>query len=58
MGGRELYKQTRGKKKKCIAHIFLEVASGSDKLHKVAPVPVVVTPKLSKVTGMKWQLRT
>lgn len=37
---------------------FLKVALGSYKLHKVAPVPVVVLPKLSEVTGIQWQLQT
>lgn len=32
---------------------FLKVALGSYKLHKVAPVPVVVVPKLSEVNGHK-----
>lgn len=47
-----LYKQSWKKKKMHCSH-FLKVALGSYKLHKVAPVPVVVMPKLSEVTGIK-----
>lgn len=54
LGGKGVYTNRVGKKKKkkhC-SH-FLKVALGSYKLHKVAPVPVVVMPKLSEVTDIK-----